>query len=204
MCVNSENDLVISGPPATLKRLRTALAGEDTVIDFARILPPPPRLTPLDADRWRTQHWGTRRALAADATLVDDFQSGTLLYSFTTPDRPPVAFVARLAAAHPELAITLIYERDSRHIGRSYRWSDGRLTAVIDLDKRAARIKHCGARQRTQSAPATQRRRPPGQNACTPAVNSCRSRDRRTGRRVRIAHKPPRRPSQHARRLPPA
>jgi hypothetical protein len=144
MCQLGLNDLVISGPCSILERLRASLAGECSVIEFTRVLPPPAELEGGRRRRWCSEHWGTSASPGASAELIDDApEKGLLSYSFRTTSAP-VALIAHFAAQHPRVDITLIHECDRLHSGRRYEWSGGRQISFIDLDAELLRTSRCG------------------------------------------------------------
>lgn len=147
VCERGSNDLVISGPPTLLARIRSVLASDRGPVDFDRLLAPSVELTGAQLRAWRLGNWGT--STNAGAVEMHDRDAGTeaLFYSFTTPGRAPIAVLSLLAARHPQLEITLHYERDPlRSGGRGYRWSAGHLSREVDFDHLRARERRCGER----------------------------------------------------------
>ena len=182
MCQLGSNDLVISGPCSILERLRASLAGEGSVIEFARVLPPPAELEGARRRRWCTEHWGTAASPGASAQLIDNApENGLLSYSFRTTSAP-IALIAYFAAQHPLVDITLIHECDRRHSGRRYKWSGGRQTSFVDLDAELLRTSRCGEQRCVARLvlDARDRRRGQLRTRCRTKAERCASGERRS------------------------
>jgi hypothetical protein len=170
MCDGGTNHLMMQGPGRVLEHVRAVLAGRGAVIDFARLLPPPPGIRGEDRRDWCVAHWGVSATPRVSMVQIDDAgERGMITYSFSTGVRAPVAFVSHLSACFPQLDVSLVYRRDRRvGEGRSYSWSAGRMISVVNFDEQRARVVRCGERRAVpravlaRSSEPWPRRRPVG------------------------------------------
>jgi hypothetical protein len=164
MCESGANDLVIRGPSGILEGVRDLLAGENTEIDFSRVLAPPPELTGKRRDCWCLMHWGTSANPRSTVLFDDRPDEGVVFYTFRTADGPPTGLLAHLAASHPQLDITLAFEADVINAGARYRWVGGRQISRPDPGRylgcvtTPSRAERCQEKGRSYLPPMHRRR----------------------------------------------
>jgi hypothetical protein len=128
-----DNELVVSGPTSEVGRFLAAAKGEETVLSFERLVPPPAEYPPLPgcekSDRdwymWRVTNWGTK--WDADEVTVEeldpeqawhdeqsdgdgvDGQLRSVGFTFDTAWGPPREWVVAASAQFPRLRFRLTY-----------------------------------------------------------------------------------------------
>lgn len=123
------NDLYICGTQEAVQALLTAIASEDRLIDFNKIIPYPENFRKLDEEcevlgyagfaekygprakdgynsggyEWCTENWGTK--WNAYHQVRRDYEGPCI--TFQTAWTPPVKVIQALAAKHPEVTLRL-------------------------------------------------------------------------------------------------
>lgn len=146
------NRLEVSGPRAELAAFVSDVSGEPgddgtepEALDFARAVPPPPKLEvgaspalrPGDVGdggempewrQWRTEHWGTKWN-AMYSRLEGESDEGRVVYRFSTAYSTPDPWLAAISDAHPTLAFVHEYCEEFVQLYGRRRWNAGAAAA---------------------------------------------------------------------------
>jgi hypothetical protein len=114
------NKLTVVGPKKDMKRFKGKAIGfspengeeESDVFNFHSLVPIPPAVLKASYDKvghkWEINHWGCKWG-AFEAARMDDCK-GHLLYTFYTPNSPPVELLHKLGSRWPTLTFMLNFE----------------------------------------------------------------------------------------------
>ena len=133
------NLLAVEGEPSDLAALAAAVTGVDedgyTIsLDFEQHVPTPPEvLASDDWYHWRREHWGTKWN-ASDVARRGSPKEGRITYRFSTAWRPPDAWLAAVAAAHPSLEFHHEYVEELHHFAGEGDFRAGELVEHRERD----------------------------------------------------------------------
>lgn len=124
-----ENELVLTGTPASLASARSTLGdpeadeADQRLLNFALLVPMPAGMIdrpptedcgsgkhsePMDWYCWRLEHWGTARE-ASYVSLEGSPESGLLRYDFSTTNTPVIPLLPVIASRWSTLSIDFAY-----------------------------------------------------------------------------------------------
>lgn len=78
---------------------------------------------------WRTQHWGTKWDLAADATELLESGEDEFCLIVSSAWSPIAPAISKLAARNPELSFELVFAEAGNWFAGRVTWKDGLLTS---------------------------------------------------------------------------
>ena len=136
-----ENRLAITGPPGSVMELVRWLEGEDSRLDFERLVPMPPGLrgpagNTLGASglplwrEWANANWGVKWN-AWSVVRQGYGRTGRVRYRLRTAYGPPSEFLDRVAERWRDVTITLTFDVELMGDGSGL-WRDGERVELHD------------------------------------------------------------------------
>lgn len=123
------NQLRVSGDPERLRAFVDLLCGEESPLDFEKVLPTPEDELLSDTWRdWRIQHWGCK--WNADEVEMDMPDDGSVVYTFVTPWRQPENLFYVLATVFHDLNLVLVFAEPMADIAGIMKYDGKVLTGV--------------------------------------------------------------------------
>lgn len=138
------NRLTVTGPAERIEAVRAAIAGEDSPLSFAAIVPQPAGLSsindlavsgeqlmaelfspaPVSVQGWRILNWGTKWE-PSGVGIDDDPDPERLVLRFDTAWSPAVPIAWRLIQDWPDLSFELLWAEQGEGVGGRTHGSDG-------------------------------------------------------------------------------